>query len=104
MRELRNVVQRAFILGDEEISAEVLPLPEGAPVERSNGPAFQIRVGSSIEQVEQRLILATLEMTAGDKRKAAEILRISLKTLYNRLNVYDARRGARAVEEPVSPN
>jgi DNA-binding NtrC family response regulator len=38
--------------------------------------------------MERRLILATLEHYDGDKKKAAEILKISLKTLYNRLNEY----------------
>ncbi len=99
VRELRNVVQRAYILGDDEIRAEVLPLAVEAPaVEAENGQVLQIRVGTSIDRVEQRLILATLELTGGDKKKAAEILRISLKTLYNRLNVYDAGRSALADE------
>jgi len=98
VRELRNVVQRAFILGDEEISAEVLPLAADAPIERPGGPVLQVRVGTSIARMEQRLILATLEQTGGDKKKAAEILGISLKTLYNRLNVYDAGRAAGASE------
>ena len=43
------------------------------------------------------MILATLEMEHGDKRKAAVVLGISLKTLYNRLGIYragaDDRRG-----------
>ena len=99
VRELRNVVQRAYILGDDEIAADVLPLSEDAPPPApENGQVLQIRVGTSIDRVEQRLILATLELTGGDKKKAAEILCISLKTLYNRLNVYDAGRVARAGE------
>ena len=39
-------------------------------------------------EAERRLILATLEDCEGDKKKAAEVLGISLKTLYNRLNEY----------------
>ena len=39
---------------------------------------------------EKRLILATLERLKGDKKAAARTLGISLKTLYNRLNVYGA--------------
>ena len=48
------------------------------------------RLGSSIAEVERRLILATLEHCDGDKKKAADVLKISLKTLYNRLNEYKA--------------
>ncbi len=46
------------------------------------------RLGTSIAEAERRLILATLEHCDGDKRKAADVLKISLKTLYNRLNEY----------------
>jgi DNA-binding NtrC family response regulator len=103
VRELRNVVHRAYILGSDEISAEVLPLPPEAPIERAGGPVLEVTVGSSIEAMEQRLILATLELTGGDKKKSAEILGISLKTLYNRLNVYDARRRADPSEPRLGP-
>ena len=41
-----------------------------------------------IEEVEKRLIMATLEAYGGNKRKTADILGVSLKTLYNRLNTY----------------
>jgi DNA-binding NtrC family response regulator len=34
---------------------------------------------------------SALPLTKGDKKRAAEIRRISLKTLYNRLNVYRSR-------------
>ena len=102
VRELRNVVQRAFILAEEEITSELLPLPEDAPIERSGVPVLSVRVGTSIEEAERRLILATLELTDGDKKKAAELLRISVKTLYSRLNVYEA--GRRAAHTPPERN
>ena len=87
VRELRNVVQRAFILAEHDIGVDTLPL---GVVEERLGTSLQIRVGTPIEEAERRLILATLEHCAGDKKKAAELLKISLKTLYNRLNVYNA--------------
>jgi DNA-binding NtrC family response regulator len=87
VRELRNVVQRAYILAEHDIGVDTLPL---GVVEERLGTSLQIRVGTPIEEAERRLILATLEHCAGDKKKAAELLKISLKTLYNRLNVYNA--------------
>ena len=41
-----------------------------------------------MEEAERRLILMTLEHTRDNKTRAAEMLGISLKTLYNRLNEY----------------
>jgi DNA-binding NtrC family response regulator len=48
------------------------------------------RLGSSIAEAERRLILATLEHCEGDKKRAADVLKVSLKTLYSRLNEYKA--------------
>ena len=55
---------------------------------RAAPASLHFQVGTSIADVEKRLILATLELHGGNKRKAAEMLGVSLKTLYNRLNTY----------------
>ena len=92
VRQLKNVVERAWILADEQIGPESLPQVEGIATEASDGSGatLQVAIGDSIESVERRLILATLDQLDGDKKRAAEILGISVKTLYNRLNVYEA--------------
>jgi DNA-binding NtrC family response regulator len=52
---------------------------------------LEIPVGSSIEAVERLLIMRTLERCRGNKPKTAEILGISLKTLYNKLERYELK-------------
>ncbi len=92
VRELKNVVHRAFILADEEIGPESLPAELGGALPgETGGPSMQIKVGTSIAEADRRLILATLDQHGWDKRKAAAILGISLKTLYNRLSAYKAQ-------------
>jgi DNA-binding NtrC family response regulator len=86
VRELKNVVHRAFIMADEEINSRCLPREVGGDSGLVRSLHFQ--VGTSIEEVERRLIMATLDAYGGNKRKTAEILGVSLKTLYNRLNGY----------------
>ncbi len=54
--------------------------------------------GTSIAEAERRLIQATLEHFDGDKKRAAESSRISLKTLYNRLGEYRAAEATAAGE------
>ena len=93
VRELRNAVERAAILADRMIQAEDLPGGQVVvkPVAETGSDAvLRVPVGSSISEVERRLILSTLEQLHGDKKRAAEILGISLKTLYTRLAVYSA--------------
>jgi two-component system, NtrC family, response regulator HydG len=87
VRELHNVVRRAFILADEELGVETLPA--GSP-EAPATLSVTTRLGSSIAEAERRIILATLEHCKGDKKRAADVLKVSLKTLYSRLNEYKA--------------
>jgi len=73
---------------------EVAPAPAGGSEQPGGAEAdgaLRIPVGVSTAEAERRLILATLERFEGDKKAAARTLGISLKTLYNRLNVYRAR-------------
>jgi DNA-binding NtrC family response regulator len=90
VRELKNCIERAFILADATL--EVAPLIRDS--QRSGGvPAagrerLEIRVGSKIYDMERSLIEATLDYFKGNKRRAADALGCSLKTLYNKLNGY----------------
>ena len=90
VRQLKNVVERAAILADAVIDPSVLPVAEPAQSPTTEEATLQVRVGSSIAEMERRLILATLDQLQGDKKRAAELLGISLKTLYTRLSVYAA--------------
>ena len=60
-----------------------LPSRIASPFSTSDRIGTQFRC--TIEVIEQNLILTTLEKLNGDKPKAAEMLGISLKTLYKRL-------------------
>jgi two-component system response regulator AtoC len=84
VRELKNYVQRAFILADDVIDANLAPAAVAAP---ESAPLLSVRVGTTLDEVSRRLIEATLA-ECGSKRKAADMLGISLKTLYNRLAAY----------------
>jgi DNA-binding NtrC family response regulator len=91
VRELKNCIERAFILGDEVL--EPAPLIHAGASPRGGDAAdsrerLDIRVGSRIEDMERSLIEATLNHFQGNKRRAADALGCSLKTLYNKLNGY----------------
>jgi DNA-binding NtrC family response regulator len=88
VRELKNELQRAFIMAGKVIELDDL----GAGTPPASAPGFggdrSPDVGGSLDESERLLIQATLERFGGDKKKAAEVLGISLKTLYNRLHLY----------------
>jgi DNA-binding NtrC family response regulator len=101
VRQLRNVIERALIVTrGPMISTADLPeeitfdMPESlkpnppAGFRPDNGqghPALDVHVGMSLSAVKRELLLQTLKFTGGNKAKAAEILGVSLKTLYNHL-------------------
>jgi transcriptional regulator with PAS, ATPase and Fis domain len=92
VRELRNVIERAVIVcPGEVIGAEHLPAPVGsAPAAAPSAEGVLLPVGTRLEEAERRLILRTLAHTGNNKTRTAEILGISLKTLHNKLNKYNA--------------
>ena len=93
VRELKNEVHRTYILSENDVELGKTPASQaGEP--RVGATLESIPLGSSVAEVEKKLILATIEHVKGDKARAASILGISLKTLYNRLNEYNARRDA----------
>jgi DNA-binding NtrC family response regulator len=98
VRELRNYVQRAYIMADDVIECDVA-VSDPAP-KPDAGTTITIRVGTPLEEVERRVTLATLAYCGHVKRKAAEILGVSLKTLYNRLEAY----GEKDSEELSQPS
>jgi len=106
VRELKNAVHSAFILADDTIDASVLPatvreVPAG-PEPGDSGDVLDVRVGISIAEAERRLTLATLRSCGGKKDVAAKVLGISLKTLYNRLNLYRAQGQSIAEAKPTA--
>lgn len=85
VRELQNVLQRAVILADgESLQPQDLGLPEGAPAAVQEAEPSDL----SLAELEKRTILFTLEKNGGNRRKSAEILGISERTLRNKLKEY----------------
>ncbi len=86
IRELRNYVYRNYILADNDLCAGqhpfemVLAPPSGAEI--------AVPVGMSLADANRQIILETLRQSGGVKTHAAQVLGISTKTLYNKLEAY----------------
>jgi len=97
VRELKNAVQRSYIMADDVIEYDVTAA--SAPQREDDSTTITIHVGTPLEEVERRVTMATLAYCGHVKRKAAEVLGVSLKTLYNRLEAY----GAKDMNDAVVP-
>jgi len=82
-------VQRAFILSDTQLDTNLLARPAASQHAEMREGAMNFPVGMPLGQAQRAFILATLAHHGGDKRLAADTLGVSLKTLYNRLDVYE---------------
>lgn len=91
VRELENVIERAVIMTmGEYISTRELPLSlsakeNEAPVQPSQAAAL---TGMSLDELERKAILATLEESEYNKSKTARKLGITRATLHNKLKRY----------------
>ena len=96
VRELRNAVERAYILCDGELnlSDQEMPTLRGAEGASADADGIRVTIGTTLDEIERTLILATLRHFEGDKRRAADVLGCSLKTLYNKLHAYKRARHA----------
>jgi DNA-binding NtrC family response regulator len=96
VRELRNVVDRAYVMAERSTIVDECLIVESADSSSSAGTsahdplALQIPIGASLDEVFQKVTLATLALLGGGKERTAAMLGISLKTLYNRLKAYGA--------------
>jgi DNA-binding NtrC family response regulator len=80
IRELKNVIERAVILCDNELDAAILP------------PDFNVDDDGNVfdlESVEKRHIKKVLAHTGGNKTQAAKLLNIALTTLYQKIKDYN---------------
>ncbi|MGB3180297.1 MAG: sigma-54 dependent transcriptional regulator [Cyclobacteriaceae bacterium] len=87
IRELKNVIERAVILSDDdELNYDVLPaeIKEKLSVSGDSGTAMNVE----LKTIEKQHILKVLDMVEGNKSEAAKRLDIGLATLYRKLKEY----------------
>ncbi len=90
IRELENVLARAIILTDDSTISEEHIIFGEFEVDREKIEKFNLKeMGERARRkTEIRIINEALEQTGGNKAKAARLLNISYKTLFNKINEY----------------
>lgn len=98
VRELKNIVERSLVLSEGgQVDPDVIPsrihrgeniYPVCSSDPHSN--VIQIPIGTSLEEIERRVIDKTLYSVDNNKTEAAKILGFSRKTLHNKLTKYEA--------------
>ncbi|MER3427297.1 MAG: transcriptional regulator [Pyrinomonas sp.] len=93
VRELRNAIERAVIIcSSEQIERHhIAPYPVDQRARPRDEDTITLPIGTPLEEVERQMILRTLQKCEGNRKRAAELLQISLKTLHNKLRLYRER-------------
>ena len=108
VRELENSIERAIIIASgrqielddlpEAISKQVFAAAAQVRHERARAAGEGLSIGveialpASMDEIERKVIAATLDYTEGDKSRASRLLNIGRKTLYRKLEQYDIER------------
>lgn len=87
IRELKNIVERAVALSGGVIDEKLIGpwLTSAGSAIHDSDSVFEALAGMTLRDVEDRLIKVTLKRCGGNKEKAAKMLGITSRTLYNRL-------------------
>ncbi len=92
VRQLQNILLRSYIVESTQLEMGCLRdlIQPGQPPGEygSDDNQIKIEVGTPLDEAKDQLILSTLEMCDGNKKRAAELLGISVRTLYNRLDLF----------------
>ncbi|PJD97001.1 MAG: two-component system response regulator [Parachlamydia sp.] len=103
VRELANIIERAVVMtAHSEITPEhlylengdALPLTKSSQAQTpSDTSSSTFPVGMTLQELEKRLIIETLQAQSNNRTKTAEVLGISVRTLRNKLNEYNMKNG-----------
>ncbi len=90
IRELENVIERAVITcARKVVTVDDLPKNIIDSAKKETDSKILVEIGSTMDEIEKRVIAETLNYTKGDKKRASEILGITRKTLYRKLKGYN---------------
>ncbi|MBD3288230.1 AAA domain-containing protein [candidate division KSB1 bacterium] len=88
IRELKNVIQRAAIICECD---EILPehLPPKFRKSKKERPTVEFEIGTPLDKVEREMIIRALTLANDNRTRAAELLGISRRAIYNKLKKHN---------------
>jgi len=89
VRELANIIERAVVMdNNKKISPDHLFIESTSSLIKNSSDSLPI--GLSLQELEKRFIIETLQQQQNNRTKTAEVLGISIRTLRNKLQEYNA--------------
>tara|TARA_B100001971_G_C17730179_1_gene305553 strand:- start:5 stop:523 length:519 start_codon:yes stop_codon:yes gene_type:complete len=85
VRELKNVIERAVVLTQDRIITQK-DLPQNISKERIEDRKLTIPFGMTLREIEKKIIIETLRRSKGDKEITANLLGITPRTIYRKMD------------------
>ncbi len=84
VRELENTIESILVINSPEV-IDLSHLPKGIRDFKGGPEVIPIRIGTPLEEVEREILTQTLKATGGNKRKAAQLLGINVRTIHRKM-------------------
>jgi DNA-binding NtrC family response regulator len=84
VRELENTIESAMVINSPEV-LDIQHLPQEIRDFREEQETIPFKIGTPLEDMEREMLIQTLKATKGNKRKAAELLGINVRTIHRKI-------------------
>ena len=84
VRELENNLESILVINNPE-AIDVQHLPQEIKDSKQRPEVIPIKIGTPLEEVEKEILMETLRATKGNKRKAAQLLGINVRTIHRKI-------------------
>jgi len=85
VREIKNIIERAVVLTQDRIITQK-DLPENISKKKAEERKLTIPFGMPLREIEKKIIIETLRRSKGDKEITANLLGITPRTIYRKMN------------------
>jgi transcriptional regulator with PAS, ATPase and Fis domain len=84
VRELENTIESILVINSPEV-IDIQHLPQEIRDLKERLEVISIKIGTPLEEVEKEMLIQTLRATKGNKRKAAQLLGINVRTIHRKM-------------------
>ena len=84
VRELENTIESILVINSPEV-IDLQHLPQEMRDFKQRPEVIPIKIGTPLEEVEKEILIETLRATKGNKRKAAQLLGINVRTIHRKM-------------------
>jgi DNA-binding NtrC family response regulator len=84
VRELENTIESILVINSPEV-IDIQHLPQEIRDPKGRLEVIPIKIGTPLKEVEREILIQTLRATKGNKRRAAQLLGINVRTIHRKM-------------------